>query len=76
MSRWHLTWLTWTVAMAVVIAGLGLQIQYATETSRCLLDPRLGLCSGPLPAWLMPATVVAGLLLTAVATWRLALDSR
>lgn len=59
--------------MVAILLALALEAQYAAGTAECLHDAadRLVLCSGPLPAWVVPATLIAGLLLTAAAAWRL-----
>ena len=76
MSRWHLDWLAWSVAMTALVVGLGLQVRYASEALQCALDTRMALCAGPLPDWLMPATVALGLALVGLAARRLVLASR
>lgn len=59
----------WAVAMALVLAALGLQVAYADEARRCLQDDVLALCQGPLAAWVTPVTLLAGGFLVAIGLW-------
>jgi hypothetical protein len=61
----------WAVALGVVLAALGLQVQYADSTRRCIQDSQdlLALCQGPLDAWVTPATLLAGCVLVAIGLW-------
>lgn len=68
----RLQWLLWALAMGGVLAALAFQARYAAATAECAADDRLVLCAGPLPAWLLPATVGAGLILIVLAARRLA----
>jgi hypothetical protein len=58
----------WAVALGVVLAALGLQVQYADSTGRCIQDSQdlLALCQGPL---VTPATLLAGCVLVAIGLW-------
>lgn len=63
-------WAAWAIGLVVVLIGLGWQVWYAGEVLACVTDDRLVLCIGPLADWLMPATVVAGLVLVAIGAVR------
>ena len=63
-------WVAWAVGLAIVLIGLGWQVRYAGEILECMSGDRLVLCSGPMPDWLMPVTVVLGLALVAVGALR------
>ncbi len=59
--------------MLAILLALAFEARHAAARADCLLDAadHLVLCSGPLPDWMMPATLIAGLLLTTAAAWRL-----
>lgn len=79
MLRWSratVGWLVWAVSIAAVLVGLGMQVRYAEEILTCITSDLLVLCSGPLPGWLMPMTVLSGLALVALAAWRLTSGAR
>jgi hypothetical protein len=63
-------WFAWAAALVVVLIGLGWQVSYAGEVLECRSGHRLVLCSGPMPDWLMPVTVVLGLVLVVVGALR------
>lgn len=73
MAIARISWLLWTAAMAGVLVGLAYQAWHATSMTDCMIDARdnLVLCAGPLPAWLLPLTLSAGMALAATAAWRL-----
>lgn len=58
--------------MGSVLVAFAHQALYAAGVADCAADDRLVLCAGPLPGWLLPATLAAGLVLTVLAAWRLA----
>lgn len=68
----RLQWLLWALAMGGVLVVLAFQARYAAAAAECAAGDRLVLCPGPLPGWLLPTTVAAGLILTVLAAWRLA----
>ena len=64
-------WFAWAVGLVIVLIGLGWQVRYAGEVLECRSGNLLNLCSGPMPDWLMPATVALGLVLVVVGALRL-----
>ena len=64
-------WFAWAVGLVAVLIGLGWQVRYAGEILECMSGDRLVLCSGPMADWLMPVTVVLGLVLVVVGALRL-----
>jgi len=68
-------WTVWSVALVLVLLGLGSQVAYADEIRRCQSGELLALCAGPL-AELMPATMALGVALVLVGGWRLAIGPR
>jgi hypothetical protein len=75
-SRGRLGWIAWAVGLGLVLVALGWQVRYVEEVLACSSSDRLVLCSGPLVSWLMPMTVLIGLALVAIASWRLTVTRR
>lgn len=69
-------WIASGLGLVMVVLCLGWQVSYADEIRRCMSGEMLALCAGPLPDWLMPATIALGVALAAIGGWRLASSAR
>lgn len=70
-SKGRIVWIAWALALAALLVGLGWQVVDAEARIRCAMDERLVLCSGPLDAWLLPASIILSLSLVGLGAWRL-----